>query len=118
MIWGGVMNDIRTEPVIFRNGSVNSTCMKCYKSICKNMHKILSFSKITLEDILHIFPNINPTEQVWSEMLRQLRRRLHSPHTFDELQKALIEEWRSVSQNTILNLINSMPRRCHAEYML
>lgn len=57
-------------------------------------------------------PDLNPIEHVWGILKRQVRKR--RPTSKKDLLKICKEEWDRVPHETILSLINSMPRRCEA----
>lgn len=57
-------------------------------------------------------PDLNPIEHVWDALGRQIARRQSPPRTLHELKIALLEEWDLMSQDLILNLLNSMRARC------
>lgn len=56
---------------------------------------------------------INPIEHAWDELGRRVRARPVRPETLQELKVALVEEWDSIDQNVIRQLIQGMPRRIH-----
>lgn len=59
-------------------------------------------------------PDLNPIEQIWDVLDRRLRERANAPATPNELFRALQAEWAAIPQQTIRNIIASMPRRCQA----
>lgn len=56
-------------------------------------------------------PDLNPIEHLWDELKRRIRARLHTPNSIPELIVAVEEEWFNIPQETIANLIRSMPNR-------
>lgn len=56
--------------------------------------------------------NLNPIENLWSEVERKLRGQSFSNR--NELFQAVHQNWNEMSPNLIVELINSMPRRCQA----
>lgn len=56
-------------------------------------------------------PDLNPIEHLWDELKRRIRARFHSPTSIPELIIAVEEEWLNIPQETISNLIRSMPNR-------
>lgn len=56
-------------------------------------------------------PDLNPIEHLWDELKRRIRARLHAPTSIPELIVAVEEEWLNIPQETIANLIRSMPDR-------
>ena len=59
-------------------------------------------------------PDLNCIEHLWDLIGRRLHNRQHQPQTLQELEVALLEEWRVIPQETIRRLIRSMSRRCQA----
>lgn len=57
-------------------------------------------------------PDINPIENLWSELDRTLSTR--KPRNEDELFHILQQGWQALSARYIHHLIRSMPRRCQA----
>ena len=55
-------------------------------------------------------PDLNPIENLWSVMERNLRNR-NPPGSITELRRMLQEEWNSLSQDMLRDLVESMPRR-------
>lgn len=57
-------------------------------------------------------PDLNPIEHMWDVVENKLagKRAKNAKEKFAQLEQA----WREVSQETIDNLIDSMPRRCQA----
>lgn len=56
-------------------------------------------------------PDMNPIEHVWDYLKVAVRERKPPPITLAELKRAVLEEWDRIPQNTIDNVIRSMPRR-------
>ena len=59
-------------------------------------------------------PDLNCIEHLWDLIGRRLHNRQHQPQTLQELEDALLEDWRAIPQETIRRLIRSMSRRCQA----
>ncbi|GFV96995.1 transposable element Tcb1 transposase [Trichonephila clavipes] len=59
-------------------------------------------------------PDLNPIEHVWDMLGRCIAARPRPPATVRDLEIALLEEWNSIPQNLIDNLIASMANRCAA----
>jgi hypothetical protein len=57
-------------------------------------------------------PDLNPIEHLWEELDRRIRTQNYSNQ--DDLFCALKKEWAKIPQNSIIKLIESMPRRCKA----
>ena len=58
--------------------------------------------------------HVNPTEHVWDLLYRWVRARAIPPRNVWELAGALVEEWGTISQQELANLVQSMRRRCTA----
>jgi hypothetical protein len=57
-------------------------------------------------------PDLNPIENVWSEFKRHVSER--ETKTIDQLQDVILDEWEKVSIDSIVKLIESMPKRVQA----
>ncbi|GFU90452.1 transposable element Tcb2 transposase [Trichonephila clavipes] len=56
-------------------------------------------------------PDLNPIEHVWDMLGRRIAARPRPPATVRDLEIALLEEWNSIPQSLIDNLIASMANR-------
>ena len=54
-------------------------------------------------------PDLNPIEHLWDHLERSLRNRSDLPKNLADLEVQLKEEWKKISQETYLKLIDSMP---------
>ena len=59
-------------------------------------------------------PDLNPIEHLWDELQQRLRARPSRPTSVSDLTNALLEEWSKIPINTLLNLVESLPRRVEA----
>ncbi|GFX39078.1 uncharacterized protein TNCV_3426641 [Trichonephila clavipes] len=59
-------------------------------------------------------PDLNPIKHVWDMLGRRIAARPRPPATVRDLEIALLEEWNSIPQSLIDNLIASMANRCAA----
>jgi len=57
---------------------------------------------------------MNPIENLWDELDRQVRARKPLPKNREELWQALQEEWLKIDEHKYKNLVDSMPRRIAA----
>jgi transposase len=55
-------------------------------------------------------PDLNPIENIWYIVKHHVEKRM--PKNLAELERFMVEEWNSVPEIIILNLLNSMKRRC------
>ncbi|GFV59477.1 transposable element Tcb2 transposase [Trichonephila clavipes] len=60
------------------------------------------------------YPDLNPIEHVWDMLGRRIAARPRSPATVRDLEIALLEEFNSIPQSLIDNLVASMANRCAA----
>jgi transposase len=56
-------------------------------------------------------PDLNPIENLWDTLQKQVRNRDQRPANIHELYAALQEEWERIPRHTYRKLINSMPKR-------
>ena len=56
-------------------------------------------------------PDINPIEHLWDELEWRLRARPPCPTSVCDLTNAPLEEWSKIPINTLLNLVESLPKR-------
>ena len=59
-------------------------------------------------------PDLNPIEPVWWELKKAIRRRPHTPTSYEELEIAIREEWERIPQEKIDAYILSMHNRVKA----
>lgn len=59
-------------------------------------------------------PDLNPIEHLWDTLKRKVRSRTPAPVNHNQLVDAVNAEWENIPQDTIENLISSMPRRLNA----
>ena len=59
-------------------------------------------------------PDLNPIENVWSDVKKRVYARDSKPNNDDELWYMVLEEWNNTSAAYITELYNSLPRRIKA----
>src|SRR6266511_3164155 len=59
-------------------------------------------------------PDLNPIENLWSELERKVRSHKPRPKNKNELIEVVKQEWNNISNTTLINLVESMPRRVKA----
>ena len=59
-------------------------------------------------------PDLNPIENLWAIVKRDLQKQENPPKNLAELERRVEIAWNTISKTTIRNLINSMPRRVRA----
>ena len=57
-------------------------------------------------------PDLNPIENLWEKLGRDMRTAVGPDTTLLQLQPILVNAWNNIPQAYITNLINSMRRRC------
>ena len=87
----------------------------CHKS--KSTKKYLTERNIEILPWPANFPDLNPIENVWSDIKKAIRNEKVLPRTKAELKYVMTRVWNNFSENTIDKLITLMPRKC-AEVML
>jgi len=55
--------------------------------------------------------DLNPIENVWPILKRQVRARKDEIHSKKDLMKILVEEWENVPIEFVNNICSSMPER-------
>jgi len=63
-----------------------------------------------------VSPNMNPIEDMWSEVTRTVDASANQPTNLAELRQAVIDAWQVLPLQTLATLIDSMPRRVQAMY--
>ncbi|GFW34907.1 transposable element Tcb1 transposase [Trichonephila clavipes] len=139
MVWGGISIGGRTDLHIIRNGTLKG---RRYADEILRPHVIPYVGAIgdsfvfqddnarphrarLVENMLEAgtiqrmewpacFPDLNPIEHVWDMLGRRIAARPRPSATIRDLEIALLEEWNSIPQILIDNLIASMANRCEA----
>ncbi|GFY35324.1 transposable element Tcb2 transposase [Trichonephila clavipes] len=139
MVWGGISIGGRTDLHIIRNGTLTG---RRYADEILRPHVIPYAGAIEdtfvfqvdnarphrarlVENMLEaetiqrmewpaFSPDLNPIEHVWDMLGRRTAARPRPPATVRDLEIALLEEWNSIPQSLIDNLIASMANRCAA----
>ena len=60
--------------------------------------------------------DMNPIENMWSEVTRTMDASANQPTNLAELQQAVIDAWQALRLQTLATLIDNMPRRVQALY--
>ena len=63
-----------------------------------------------------VSPDMNPIENMWSEVTRTMDASANQPTNLAELRQAVIDAWQALPLQTLATLIDSMPRRVQALY--
>ena len=59
-------------------------------------------------------PDLNPIEHLWDELQQRLLARHSRPTSVPDLTNVLLEEWSNIPIDTLLNLVDGLPRRVEA----
>ncbi|GFT15907.1 transposable element Tcb2 transposase [Trichonephila clavipes] len=108
MVWGGIKIGGRTDLHIIRNGTLTGRRSR-------QVENMLEAETIQRMEWTACSPDLNPIEHVWDMLGRRIAARPRSPATVRDLEIALLEEWNSIPQSLIDNLIASMANRWSVE---
>lgn len=59
-------------------------------------------------------PDLNPIENLWAEVKKNLQNRKRQPSSLSALDRYVQQAWRAISKDLIENLVDSMPNRIQA----
>ena len=57
-------------------------------------------------------PDLNPIENLWAIVKRNVEKRM--PRNIEDLEQFMKEEWQNIPDSIVINLVNSMSRRCQS----
>jgi len=57
-----------------------------------------------------VSPDMNPIENMWSEITRTVDASVNQPTNLAELRQTVIDAWQALPLQTLATLIDSMPR--------
>ena len=139
MFWGGICFNGRTELVPIRVRSMDANFYlgnivvehvvpfvpflgpnglfmqdNARPHVARQVIDYLDHVAIPLMEWPPLSPDLNPIEHLWDALKRNVRSRDPAPVNQNQLVNAVIEEWEDMHQDTIKNLISSMPRRMNA----
>jgi len=63
-----------------------------------------------------VSPDMNPIENLWSEVTRTVDASANQPTNLAELRQAVIDAWHALPLQILATLIDSIPRRAPALY--
>lgn len=84
------------------------------KHTAKITKQYIKTRRIRVLDWPSMSPDLNPIENLWSILKRQLNQYDSEPNGMSELWDRVEHEWSKISQETCKKLIESMPRRIYA----
>ncbi|GFW79912.1 transposable element Tc3 transposase [Trichonephila clavipes] len=108
MVWAGIMINGRTRLHVVANGTM--TGQRYIDEV------LLPRDCIDSEVIQRLVlrarsPDLNPIENVWDVLGRQVAGRNYLPTNKNTLIRALTEEWDKLPQQLLVNVVQSMVRR-------
>ncbi|GFU58464.1 transposable element Tc3 transposase [Trichonephila clavipes] len=110
LVWGGIILGSRIDL------HVQSVTMTghIYRDVIleQHVHEYLQSEDITCLDWPAYSPVLNPIEHVWDMLGRRIAARQPPPACLPDFRRTLLDEWYSIPQDQIDNLILSMPSRC------
>ncbi|EYC03119.1 hypothetical protein Y032_0096g2948 [Ancylostoma ceylanicum] len=71
----------------------------------------LSKNRVNVMDWPACSPDLNPMENLWGIIARKVYSNHCQFQTIDDLKTAVIDAWEDVEDDTLRNLVNSMPNR-------
>ena len=134
MVWGGICGDSKTDLVIIRG---NLTARRYIDEVLQPVvipwlfqnprtvyqhdnatpHTAVITRNFLNANNVHLLPwparspDMSPIEHLWDHLGRRIRQRQQPPVTFQDLGRALQDEWRQIPIHVIRRLTNSMRRR-------
>ncbi|GFW62780.1 transposable element Tcb2 transposase [Trichonephila clavipes] len=108
MVWAGIMINGRTRLHVVANGTMTS---QRYIDEVLLPHDCLDSEGIQRLVWPTRSPDLNPIENVWYALRRQVAGRNYPPTNKNTLIRALTEEWDKLPQQLLDNIVQSMVRR-------
>lgn len=102
------------KPFLFESVPVTAIFMHDYDPKHKStlVKDYLAAEKINVMEWPAKSPDLNPIENLWELVDRQIRKNTHKNKA--ELRQAIEDAWRAVPSSVLVSLMESMPRRCSA----
>ena len=136
MVWGGISHGMKS-PLIVVPGNLTAVRYRVeilrpvavplvqqhqmtfqHDNACPHVARVcqdfLANNNIVPLDWPPYSPDLSPTEHLWDELDRRVRRRRNTPNILGQLHTALLEEWENIPIRKINALVNSMQRRTRA----
>lgn len=98
------LKKFRRQDLVFQQD--NATC-----HVSRSTTAFLDANNIQVMKWPACSPDVNPIENMWGILVRSIYKDNRQYQTVNELKCAILDAWQSISQETIDNLINSMPNR-------
>ncbi|GFX95907.1 DDE_3 domain-containing protein [Trichonephila clavipes] len=113
MVWAGIMINGRTRLHVVANGTMTG---QRYIDEVLLPHVHLFRGAVDSEGIQRLLwparsPDLNPIENEWDALGRQVAGRNYPPTHKNTLIRALTEEWDKLPQQLLDNVVQSMVRR-------
>ncbi|GFU99201.1 DDE_3 domain-containing protein, partial [Trichonephila clavipes] len=110
MVWAGIMINGRTRLHVVENGTMTS---QRYIDVVLLPHVHLFRDSEGIQRLVWPArsPDLNPIENVWDALGRQVAGRNYPPTNKNILIRAFTEEWDKLPQQLLDNVVESMVRR-------
>ncbi|GFV73626.1 transposable element Tcb1 transposase [Trichonephila clavipes] len=102
MVWAGIMINGRTRLHVVANGTMTGQ---------RYIDEVLLPHVRLFRGAVERSPDLNPIENVWDALGRQVAGRNYPPTNKNTLIRALTEEWDKFPQQLLDNVVQSMVRR-------
>ena len=121
IVWVGVSQHRRTELVVIA-GNLNTVLYREDILLSHVVPFLQAHPDMTLQHDRSVSvlpwpakrPDLNSIEHVWDLLDQSVRARTIPHRNVWEIAGALVEEWGTISQQELANLVQSMRRRCTA----
>lgn len=124
---GGGMNSERYQEQVLAGKLLDFYCEKSlelgevyFQQDNARCHASKSTKKWLERNAIMVFPHppsspdVNPMENLWAELKRRIRSRPRLPTSVEELKRAVLEAWDSLTVEDINKFVGSMPNRVQA----
>ncbi|GFT68439.1 transposable element Tcb2 transposase [Trichonephila clavipes] len=116
MVWAGIMINGRTRLHVVANGTMTGQRYIDEVLLLMFAFFVVLWDCLDSDGIQRLVwparsPDLNPIENVWDALGRQVAGRNHPPTNKNTLIRALTEEWDKLPQQLLDNVVQSMVRR-------
>ena len=129
MVWGEISHGVKTPLVVIQGNLtavryrdqvlmphvlplVNAHNLtfqydKARPHVARVCRDFLNQNNVQVLDWPQYSPDLDPTEHLWDELDRKVRKQVNVPNNVVQLQLALTQEWTNIPQRTIDNFVGS-----------